>query len=107
MYYLALHIYTIYTSCLHGQYIHTRIYRHLSLHHNNYSFKSEMNNSFPEALKSVNVLDIVDKINSNTIILKIIIIIYRCSNIKVNTILIAEDIGRMIHFPLSNYAQHL
>lgn len=52
-----------------------------------------MNNSFPEALKSLNVLDIVDKRNSNTIILKIIIIIYRFSYIKVNTILILRTLA--------------
>lgn len=61
MYYLSFHIYTIYTPCLHVQYIHTHthIYRNVGLHHNNYSFKPEMNYiCFPEAFKSLNVLDI-------------------------------------------------
>lgn len=47
--------------------------------------------------------------NNNTIILlKIIIITYSFRNMKVNKIVInVNDIGRIINFPMKNYAQHL
>lgn len=85
MFSFSLHIYTIYTSGLDVQYIHTHICTVYIIIIIALNLKWITYTCFSEAFKNLNVLDIVDLSNSNTILLKIIIII-RFSNIMVNRI---------------------